>query len=133
MKTKFLPILLSAMMAGGVYAQSMTKDQYDVAKEKISADHRVAKARCDTLKDNAKDICEKQADGTENVAKAELEQRYKPSNSNARKVAEEKAKKEHEVAKERCDDLTGNAEDKCEKDADLQYAKAKEAIAKMKN
>ncbi len=68
----------------------MNKDEHKVAKEKIEADYKVAKTQCDTLKDNAKDVCQKEAKGKENVAKAELEQQFKPSDSNARKVAEEK-------------------------------------------
>jgi hypothetical protein len=78
-------------MSAANAAEGMTKDQYNVAKEKIEADYKVAKAQCDTMKDNAKDVCEKEAKGTENVAKAELEQHYKPSAAHAKKVAEEKA------------------------------------------
>jgi len=79
-------------------AGAMTKDEYKVAKEKVEADYKVAKAQCDTMKDNAKDVCQKEAKGKEEVAKAELEQQYQPSDSHARKVAEEKVKATYEVA-----------------------------------
>ena len=55
-------------------ALAMTKSEYKVAKEKIEADYKLAKAKCDALKDNTQDVCMKEAKGRENVAKAELEQ-----------------------------------------------------------
>jgi len=113
-------------------ADGMTKDQYKVAKEKIEADYKVAKAQCDTMKDNAKDVCEKQAKGTENVAKAELEQQYKPTAGHAKKVAEEKAMATYEVAKEKCDDQSGDAKSACVNQAKADHDKAKADIKAMK-
>jgi hypothetical protein len=75
---------------------AMTKSEHKVAKERIEANYKMAKAKCDELKDNAKDVCMKEAKGTEDVAKAELEQQYKPSAQHSRKVAEEKAKMRYE-------------------------------------
>ena len=102
-------------------ADGMTKDQY-----------KVAKAQCDTMKDNAKDVCQKEAKGKEDVAKAELEQQYQPSDSHARKVAEEKVKATYEVAKEKCDDQKGDAKSACEKQAKADEAQGKADIKAMK-
>ncbi|MFM9926304.1 hypothetical protein VLK31_25175 [Variovorax sp. H27-G14] len=113
-------------------AGTMTKDQYNVAKEKISADYKVSKAKCDTLKDNAKDVCEKEAKGTENVAKAQLEQDYKPTPGHAKKVAEETATMNYEVAKEKCDDQSGDAKSACVNQAKADHDKAKVDIKAMK-
>ena len=72
--------------------------------------HRqVPPAKCDALSGNAKDMCMKEAKGAENVAKAELEEAYKPSDRHARNVEEEKATARYNVAKEKCDSLTGDA------------------------
>ena len=125
-----LAIASTCLVAG--QASALTQDEYKVAKEKIEADYKVAKAQCDTMKDNAKDVCEKQAKGTENVAKAELEQQYKPSPSHARNVAEEKVKAKYEVAKEMCDDQKGDAKSACEKQAKADEAKGKADIKAMK-
>jgi len=84
------------------------------------------------MKDNAKDVCNKEAKGKENVAKAELEQQYKPSDSNARKVEEEKVKATYDVAKEKCDDQKGDAKSACEKQAKADESKAKADIRAMK-
>jgi hypothetical protein len=113
-------------------ASAMTADEYKVAKEKIDADYKVAMAQCKTMKDNAKDVCEKDAEGKQNVAKAQLEQDYKPSDSHARSVEEEKVKANYEVAKERCGDQSGAAKSACEKQAEADQAKGKADIKAMK-
>ena len=125
-----LAIASTCLVAG--QASAMTADEYKVAKEKIEADYKVDKAKCDTLKDNAKDVCDKEAKGKENVAKAELEQQYKPSESHARNVKEEQVKATYEVAKEKCDDLKGDAKNACEKQAKADEAKGKAEIKAMK-
>ncbi|MET3495942.1 hypothetical protein [Variovorax boronicumulans] len=132
MKKHLLMLALASTCFVATHASAMTGDEHKVAKEKIEADYKVAKAQCDTMKDNAKDVCEKEAKGKEDVAKAELEQQYKPSDSNARKVAEEKVKATYEVAKEKCDDQKGDAKDACVKQAKADEAKGKADIKAMK-
>lgn len=132
MKKHLLMLALASSCFVMAQASAMTKDEYKVSKEKIEADYKVAKAQCDTLKDNAKDVCMKEAKGKEDVAKAELEQQYKPSDSNARKVEEEKVKANYEVAKEKCDDQKGDAKSACEKQAKADEAKGKADIKAMK-
>ena len=125
MKKHLLMLALASTCFVATQASAMTADEYKVAKEKIEADYKVDKAKCDTLKDNAKDVCDKEAKGKENVAKAELEQQYKPSDSHARNVKEEQVKATYEVAKEKCDDLKGNDKDVCMKQAKATETKAK--------
>jgi len=128
--------LLMLAIASGCFvagqASAMTSDEYKVAKEKVEADYKVAMAQCKTMKDNAKDICEEEAKGKQNVSKAELEQQYKPSDSHARAVEEEKVKAQYAVAKERCDDQTGDAKSACQKQASADEAKGKADIKAMK-
>ncbi|MDM0074193.1 hypothetical protein QTH90_07370 [Variovorax sp. J2P1-59] len=132
MKKHLLMIAIASTCLIAGQASAMTSDEYKVAKEKIEADYKVDKAKCDTLKDNAKDVCDKEAKGKENVAKAELEQQYKPSESHARNVKEEQVKANYEVAKEKCDDLKGDAKNACEKQAKADEAKGKAEIKAMK-
>ncbi|MDL9997070.1 hypothetical protein QTI24_00540 [Variovorax sp. J22P240] len=132
MKKHLLMIAIASTCLIAGQASAMTSDEYKVAKEKIEADYKVDKAKCDTLKDNAKDVCDKEAKGKENVAKAELEQQYKPSESHARNVKEEQVKATYEVAKEKCDDLKGDAKNACEKQAKADEAKGKAEIKAMK-
>ena len=132
MKKHLLMLAIASTCFIGAQAGAMTKDEHKVAKEKIEADYKVAKAQCDTMKDNAKDVCQKEASGTQKVAKAELEQQYKPTDSHARKVAEEKVAMNYEVAKEKCDDQTGDAKNACVKQAKADESKGKADIKAMK-
>ena len=86
-------------------------------EDRIEADYKAAKAKCDPMKGNQKDVCEKQAKANEKVAKAELDAKKDPSPRNQRKVAEAKADGEYDVAKEKCDDMKGKEKSQCEKDA----------------
>ena len=122
----FQRTLIAACAAGlmATTAFAMTPAEHKAAKESISADYKMNKQKCDALKANAKDICVKEAKGAEDVAKAELEAQYKPSAKASRKVAEARADAAYAVAKEKCDDLTGNAKDVCVKDAKAEHGKA---------
>ena len=77
------------------------------------------------MKGQDKDICEEEAEGQEKVAKAELEQRYKPSPANARKLAEVKLEAEYEIATERCDAQAGAAKTACDKEAKARHDNGK--------
>lgn len=115
-------VLVASLFASGSFA--LTNDEYKVEKDRIEAAYKSAKAHCDTLKGNAEDVCEKQAKGEEKIAKAELENRYKPSEQNAHKARVARADASYEVAKEKCDDLSGNAKDVCRKDAKAAHVTA---------
>ena len=126
MKTKLLmlTVALSCTFAG--QAMAMTKDEYKTQKSQISADYKVAKDKCGSLKANAKDICVSEAKGIEKVAKAELEARYEPTPRHDEKVGLARADAAYDTAKEKCDDFAGNAKDVCVKDAKVAYVKAKD-------
>ncbi len=132
LKSISLAVMSTLFAVGAVQAQGMTSDQHSAAKKQIEADYKAAKAQCDTLKDNAKDVCEKEAKAKEHVAKAELEQQYKPTAKHKREVDEAKAKGTYEVAKEKCDDMNGDAKSACEKQAKAEHEKAKADIKATK-
>src|SRR4051812_25944 len=52
--------------------RTAARDEHKAEKEKIEADYKADKAKCDPMKGNAKDVCMKEAKGKEKVAKAEL-------------------------------------------------------------
>jgi hypothetical protein len=132
MKQHLIMIAIASTCLVAGQAGAMTQDEYKVAKEKIEADYKVDKASCDSLKANAKDVCDKEAKGKEDVAKAELEQQFKPSDRNARNVKEEKIKAAYEVAKEKCDDMKGDSRSACEKQAKADEAQGKAELRAMK-
>jgi hypothetical protein len=98
---------------------------YEAEKDRIEREYKAEKERCDSLAENAKDICLVEVKGREEVARADLEAKYEPSKENRYKVRATQAEADYAVAKERCDDQAGNVKDIC-----LKEAKAAEAAAK---
>jgi hypothetical protein len=118
-----LSLAISCAFAGNALA--MTRAEYKAAEDRIEADYKVSRDKCSSLKANAKDICQAEAKGAEKTAKAELEAQYKPSTRNDEKVVDAKADAAYDVAKEKCDELTGNNKDVCVKEAKAARTKAK--------
>jgi hypothetical protein len=117
----------SAIASAQTTATTMTKAEYDAAKDRIELEHKNAKKACDAMKDNAKDICNEEANGKQRVGKAELENKYKPTPANAAKLEEAKADSTYEVAKEKCEDQKGDAEKVCKADAKAVHERAVKA------
>jgi hypothetical protein len=129
MKLQLISMAVALAFAAGAQAQDTSKRQVKNAdQDRIEAEYKAAKERCDTLQGNAKDVCQKEAKGNEKVAKAELDAKMKPSAANQRKAKEAKAEAEYDVAKERCEDQKGNDKDVCEKDAKAKFERAKADI-----
>ena len=132
MKKYLLMLAIASSCLLATQANALTKDEYKAEKDKIQANYKVDKTKCDALKDNAKDICDKEAKGKEKVALAELEQQYKPTDKHARSVQEQKIDAVYQVAKEKCDDLKGDAKNLCVKQAKADEAKGKADLKAMK-
>ena len=117
----------------GAMAQTLSKDQFQSAKADIAAEYKAARAGCDSFSANAKDVCLAEAKGKENVNKAELDARYKPSENASYKVRVAMAGADYLVAREKCDDSAGNVKDVCVKEAKAAETAAKaDAKAQLK-
>ena len=124
-------LITSALLALPLaHAATMSKPDYDSGKTRISAAYKADKAACAALANNAKDICMEEAKGREKVAKAELEYGYSAKAKDQNKLMLARADANYNVAKEKCDDLSGNAKDVCVKEAKAVHIKAK-ADAKL--
>jgi len=127
-----LPALAVGLLFGSTGgAQTMPKDDYHAGKTQIEAESKAAKAACTSLFGNARDVCEAQASGSGKVAGAELDARYGPTLKSRNDVRVVKAEADHAVARQRCEDLTGNSKDVCIKEAAALETAAK-ANAKAK-
>lgn len=104
---------------------TISSQQYSAQQDRIKADYKAARAACDKMSGNAKDICVEQAKGDEKVAEAQLQYQRSGKPADATKVALAQAEAAYEVAKERCDDLKGADKDACIKDAKAAEARAK--------
>ena len=124
-KLKLIALALGAVFSAGAMAQAISKDDYKAGKDKISTEYKAAKATCDSMSGNTKDICVAEAKGKEKVATADLEASYKPTRKTHYEARVAKAEADYSVAKERCGDQAGNAKDVC-----VKVAKAAEVTAK---
>ncbi len=119
-------LVISLLAATSMTAfAAMTKAEYGMAKDQIKADYKAAKASCNSLNGNAKDICVVEAKGNEKVGKADLEARYTGKAKAQYNLRLAKAEAAYDVAKEKCDDVTGNAKNVCVKEAKAGLIKAK--------
>lgn len=103
----------------------ISKEAYDRAVANAEAQYKVDKDACSSRGGNAKDICLEQAKGKDKVAKADAEAAYKNTPKAREDARVARAEATHDVAKEKCDDVSGNAKDVCVKEADAALAKAK--------
>ena len=121
--SKSLSLETSLMLAGllafsaAQSADNMSRDDYNARKDQIEAMYKADRAACDRLSGNTKDVCVEQAKGKQKIARAELDAARSGKESDRGKVAEARAEASYAVAKERCDDMAGNAKDVCMKDA----------------
>lgn len=129
--TLFASAVLAACLASPLAsAATMAKADYNASKDRIKATEKSERDACQTRTGNAKDICVEEAKAKAKVGLAELEFAYTAKPRDQAKVADVRAESAYAVAKERCDDQTGNAKDVCVKEAKGVQAKAK-ADAKM--
>ena len=108
--------------------RSADRKMKNAEEDKIEAEYKADKAKCDSMNGNAKDVCMKEAKGKEKVAKAELDAQKDPSARNQRKVEEAKADAKYDVAKEKCDGMKGAEKSACEKDAKAEHERAQADI-----
>lgn len=114
---KFLILALAGALSNA-YAADTDKAAYDAAKDKATADYKAAKAQCKSLKGNAEDICIEEAKVARARAEADAVAQHKAGDArDLRKAREDVAKAEYDLAKEKCDDQSGNAKKACKLDA----------------
>lgn len=120
-----ITVAIAAMIASaGAFSATMTKSDYSASKDRIKAEYKADKAACAPSKANAKDICVETAKGKEKVARAELEYSYTGKMKDGNKIGVAKADSTYAVAKEMCDDKTGQAKDLCRTEAKSAHTKA---------
>ena len=111
--------------AGAADNKTMSRDAYKAQENRVEAQYKADKERCSSLTGNAKDVCQAEAKGNEKVAKAQLEADYKNTDKARNDARVAKADADYDVAKEKCDDLSGNQKDVCVKEAKAAHTKAK--------
>lgn len=131
---------LAATLAlfGSLSHATLTKDTYDRSKDELQALYKAERALCDPMSGNAKDICVETAKGREKVALAHLEMQRTGKAADVAKFREARYEARYGLAKERCDDLSGQQKDVCmaeaksERDKAKASAKASEKVAEAR-
>ena len=110
--------------AAGAADTTMSRDAYKADKDKIEAQYKSDKAQCSSMSGNAKDVCQKEVKGKEKVAKAELEANYKNTDKARNDARVAKADADYDVAKEKCDGMSGDNKAQCLATAKARYGKS---------
>lgn len=123
---------LLALAAAGALCMATVQAQnnptsYRAAMDKAEADYDAAKTRCDKLRGDAEDICEDEAKLARAKAELDAVTKFDNTGNNVRKARSRVINAEYDLAKEKCDKLTGAEEDRCEDQAKAARNKARDA------
>lgn len=129
-KTAIALAALLLLPLSAAQAARMSATEHKHADARIAADYKADEAGCKTQAGNAKDICMKEAKAKQTVAHAELQHSYSGKAQDWTRLQVAKAESAYSVAKERCDDKSGQAKDVCVEEAKTIETKAL-AEAKM--
>lgn len=111
-------------LAGGALAQPLSKEAKDLAIKNAEARFKADKTACEAYSGNAKDICIAEAKGRENISKTDAIARFENTPKALEQARIAPAEAAFAVAKERCDDSSGNTKDVCLKEATAAHVRA---------
>ena len=119
---KIISILLAAGTAFSFFinanaATDAAKNSYKAATDTAVANYKAARAHCDSMTGNSKDVCIEEAKAARTRAKAEAEAQYKNTDKARADARKEIADADYDVAKAKCDSKKGNDKDVCMKEA----------------
>jgi hypothetical protein len=123
----------SALVLGvGIAAQAaesaLSEYERRSATTQIAEQHKVAMGRCATLRDNARNVCQAEADGRREVALAHLQLRRDSSGESLRSLARVQASAQYRVEAARCNDRYDEARSACQRLAQMNLARAMAVI-----
>jgi len=110
----FAVLLVAALSPA---AQADDKTAVDQALATAKAHYKTAEKQCGSLAGNARDVCIAEAKLNRVRAENDAELAHEDSVKNRRGAAENLAKAQYDVARERCDDKGGNLKDVCVQEA----------------
>jgi hypothetical protein len=122
---RFACLIAASSFCAVAGAANLSASAYKTAKDQAKAEYKKELDACSPLSGNAKDICVETAKGREKVALAHLEYQRTGDAKDLTKLGEARYEAQYQVAKERCDDLSGNPKDVCVTQAKAERDKAK--------
>lgn len=124
-RTSRLLCALALIGLAGTASANLTKPVYSQAKDEVKAMFKAERDKCSSLAGNAKDVCAERAKAHEKVALANLEYQYTGTVKDHNDYLESRYEARFKLAKEMCDDKSGNAKDVCVAEAKAEHDKAK--------
>lgn len=115
--------LAACMVFAGApaYAQSdAARAGYILTQEQIETRYDAAMERCEGMKGDQHDLCEKEAETEREKARADAELHERASEAQ-KDAAEKKTEAEYELGKARCDAMSGNESRSCRADLDARF------------
>jgi hypothetical protein len=118
-------IALGCTAMASAAANPEAKAAYKATKEVASVDYKAAKAKCDALTGNPKDVCKEEAEAARVHTVAAAEAQYKNTPRAQAAARTSIANADYGVAKAKCGAMTGNEKDVCIKEAKAAAVAAK--------
>jgi len=118
-------LALASLCAAATVA-AMSDEEIRAETDRIAAQYASAMAHCQTLQGNDRDICTEDAKGSQRVARAERDAKLLGDADHNYQVRVARADADYRVAKERCNEMRGDAIGICKADAAAAYRKAQQ-------
>ena len=112
-------IAVTANATAATAASAEAKATYTAANDAASVDFKVARAKCDSLTDNKKDVCIAEAKAARTFVEANAKAQYKNTVGARTTATKDIADANYDVEKAKCGSQTGNAKDVCIKAAQV--------------
>jgi hypothetical protein len=106
------------------FGAAMTSADYSAAKNRAATEYKSARAQCDSMSGNQKDVCIAEAKAAEKKAVADANAQFKNTDKARADARIAAAEADYDVAKARCGAKTGNDKDVCMKEAKAAEVKA---------
>jgi hypothetical protein len=103
---------------------SQSRASYNASLDKATATYKMARAKCDSLSGNGKDVCVEEAKGAEKRAKADAKAQYKHTTKAQTNALVAAADADYAVAKAKCGAKAGNDMSVCVEEAKAAQTKA---------
>ncbi|GAB2816883.1 hypothetical protein GCM10027276_17450 [Comamonas piscis] len=118
--------LALASLCAAATVMAMSEEEIRAETNRIAAQYSTAMAHCQTLQGNDKQVCVEDAKGSQRVAQAERDAKLLGDADHNYQVRIARADADYRVAKERCNEMRGDAVGVCKIDAQAAYLKAQQ-------
>ncbi len=101
---------VAATFATAGFAANLSQASFEQARTELRDTYKTERDACQSQSGNAKDVCVEKAKGREKVALAHLQHQRTGDAKDMSKLNEARVEARYELAKEMCDDQTGQAQ-----------------------